>query len=359
MRVLSTISSYQFNLFNRQNVARTTADLQKASQEAASGKRADVFGELGPRAASVIKLRAREANTQTFLTSNGVLGNKLSAMMASVEAVRTQIQGVLENSLANATRPNSGAEMLQLQARSALEGLVASMNTSFNGDFLFSGLKSDTPPYLRWNQTNGTSGLSPEDVLQNIVGAGPADATDAATMIAEIDLSFASQNGGQPTHNFEATFYQGTAALDGGGQPTRQVAAWVNVGQQVVYGARGNDAPFIEAYKGLAMLASTDVSQLDPAAYEAWMTKVIDSLSQGQEGLLDVSARIGFNQQIVEKTQRQLEDISMVQRTQIADFENVDPYEAVTRLNLLETQLEASYQVSARLGNLTILQFLR
>jgi flagellar hook-associated protein 3 FlgL len=86
---------------------------------------------------------------------------------------------------------------------------------------------------------------------------------------------------------------------------------------------------------------------------------VVDSLSASQEGMLDISARIGFNQQIVEKTQTQLNDLSLVQRTQISNYESVDPYEAITRMNSLETQLQASYQVSSRLSSLSILNYLR
>jgi flagellar hook-associated protein 3 FlgL len=48
-----------------------------------------------------------------------------------------------------------------------------------------------------------------------------------------------------------------------------------------------------------------------------------------------------------------------VQRTQISNYESVDPYEAITRMNSLETQLQASYQVSSRLSSLSILNYLR
>jgi flagellar hook-associated protein 3 FlgL len=237
--------------------------------------------------------------------------------------------------------------------------MVATMNTSYNGDHLFSGLNSEAPPLTRWDQTNSGTGLSPADALASIIGTGPTDAASAAAIADQIDQAFASNDLSDPNRNFEATFYSGTPELDGGGQPSRQVNAWVNVGQEVVYGVRANDEPFREALKGLAMLASTDVSTMDEAAYGTWMGRVVEALTAGQEGMLDASARIGFNQQIVETTQKQLVDLSLVQRTQISQYETVDPYEAITRMTNLENQLEASYQVSARLSSLSILNFLR
>lgn len=353
------ISSFQFNLFNRQNVERTTFALQRAGQEVSTGRKADVYADLGPRATSIMRLRASETNSENFMQANGVLENKLQAMMASIDATRERVQAVLQTAITNAAQPTNGAEVLQRNALAALESVVATLNTSYNGDHLFAGLQSDTAPLTRWSQANPATGLSPADAMASLFGAGPIDAASANAVADAIDLAFASADPVDPNRDYEATFYNGSPAIDGGGQPTRQVNAWVNTGQEVVYGVRANDAPFREVIKGLGMLAVTDVSQMDEAAYETYMGRVITALTTAQEGLLDASARIGFNQQVVETTQTQLTDLSLVRRTQITDYEGVDPYEAITRMQSLETQLQASYQVASRLSNLSILNYLR
>ncbi len=356
---ISSLSTLQFSLFGRRNVQSTTLALQRAGQELATGRKADIFADLGSQSASTLKLRGREAGTQTYMTSNDVLGSKLEAMMISVDAARDRIQSVLESAVVNVTRPQIGADVLQRDAQAALESLVAVLNTSYNGDFLFSGLHSDVAPLMRWTQTNATTGLSPEDAIASIFGGGPVDAASAGAIADQIDLAFASNDAGNPERNFEATIYQGSPAFDSGGIPTEQMTGWVNVGQEVTYGVRANDEAFVEAYKGLALLAVTDVSTMDDDAYATYMDRVVDALSNAQEGMLGVSSRIGFNQQIVESAQTQLNDLSLVQRTQIANYENVDPYEAATRLQSLEIQLQASYQVTSRLSGLSILNYLR
>ncbi len=352
-------SSFQFNFFSRQNVQSTTIALQKAGQEVATGRKADIYEDLGSRASSVMRLRASEADTQTYMKSNALLGNKLQAMLTSLDSARGRIQAVLETTLSNATRPQNGAEVLQQDAKAALESIVATLNISFNGDHLFSGLRSEVPPLTRWSETNATTGLSPADAMASIFGSGPVSAADAAAIADQIDAAFNSADTANPNRNFEATFYGGSPAQTASGQPSKQVNAWVNNGQEVVYGARANDEPFREALKGLAMLAVTDVSKMDDAAYATWMDRVVTSLTKGQEGILQTSARVGFNQQVVETTQTQLTDLSLVRRTQISDYESVDPYEAITRMQSLETQLQASYQVSARLSGMSILNYLR
>lgn len=353
------ISSFQFSIFNRENVQRSTIALQRAGQEVSTGRKADIYADLGARSASVMKLRGRESVLQTYSVANDVLGNKLQAMITSVDSSRGRVQAVLESALLNATRPSNGAEVLQRDARAALESLVATMNISYNGEHLFSGLDSGNAPLTRWSESSPVTGVTPEDAVSSLFGTGPTDAASATALADQFDLAFASNDGVDPTRNFEGTFYQGSPALDGGGQPTEQVSGWVNVGQQVKYGVRANDKAFVDAYKGLAMLAATDVSQLDEAAYATYMGRVVDALSDAQDGMLEVSARVGFHQQVVETTQKQLTDLSLVQRTQIGNYENVDAYEAITRMTNLENQLEASYQVSSRLSGLSILKFLR
>ncbi len=354
------VSTMQFNQFNRQFVARTTTELQRAGQEVATGRKADIFADLGPRAASTLILRAREDETQAYMKSNGILETKLQAMLTSMDAVRSSVDSVFQSALINVTRPVNGASALQMQARASLEEVIATLNISFDGDALFSGTASDRPPLTRWSDVNPDTGLSPEAVLQSLVAAPPTTAAEAQTMIDNINAVFDSTYTPDPNANFEATFYNGTPALDGSGQPENRVSARIEPGLALDYGVQANDQSFRDMLKGLAMLAVTDVSKItDEAAYGTWMAEVTDALSAGTQGALNTSAAIGFNQQVVETAQKRLDALSLVQQTQISNYESVDPYEAVTRMTNLQTQLQASYEVSARLNQLSFLNFMR
>jgi flagellar hook-associated protein 3 FlgL len=47
-----------------------------------------------------------------------------------------------------------------------------------------------------------------------------------------------------------------------------------------------------------------------------------------------------------------------IYKSQVVGLESVDPYEAASRISLLESQLQASYAVTARLSNLSFLYFM-
>lgn len=352
-------STMQFNLTSQRYVSETTIALQRAGKEVSTGIRADIFGDLGSRAAQDLKLRTQFDQAEAYLTSNDVLSNKLSAMLTAVDAIREQVGSVIETAIINSSGPSNGGSALQAQARAALESVIATLNTSYNGEFIFAGTQSDQVTLMRWEETNPTTGLSPEEIMQNIIGSGPTDAASATAMADDIDSIFASLNTVAPDRNFEATFYNGTPALDGSGQPMARLRGRISPGQELQYGIQANDQGFRDILKGLSMLATADVSQItDNAAYKEWMDRVIGALTIGQEGALAASSTIGFNQQVVETAKARLEDITIVQQTQIANFETVDPYEAITRMTNLETQLQASYQVSARLSSLSIINVL-
>jgi len=360
MSWLSTrISTYQINYYMRSSVSENTLALQRAGQELSTGRRADMFGDLGPRAGVAITMRAREENTQSYLDANNVLENKLEAMLSAIETVRDPVEEVLQAAIVNKESASTGAFAIQAQARAALETLTGTLNISFNGEFLFSGTTSNAAALNRWDTADADTGLSPETIMAAIVGSGPATTGDAASMLAEIDQVF---DGTHATagYNFEESFYNGTPELDGLGAPNDRIAGRIDHDQQLVYGVQANDQAFRDVIKGLAILASVDIQDIaDEDTYRDWMDGAVEALASGTQGMLSTSSNLGFNQQVVDKAKERLEDISMVQRKQIGTYENIDPYEVATEMSSLETQLQASYSVSSRLSGLTILDWYR
>jgi len=360
MAWLSTrMSTYQMNYFLRGTVSDTSLALQRAGQELSTGRRADIFGDLGPRASVAISMRAREEDTQAYLMSNKVLENKLQTMLNGVETMRTPVDEVLQTVVLNLETPAIGASALQTQAQSALDAMIGTLNTSYNGEFIFAGTNSQVQTMTEWRSADADTGLSPESIIASIVGGGPTDAASVAAISAELDQVLSSTHP-NASYNFEASFYNGTTELDGLGQPNERITGRLDQGQELHYGVQGNDQAFRDTIKGLAMLAAVDVESItDEDAYRAWMNEAFDALGRGSQGLLDVSSEVGFSQSLVEDAKNRLEDLSIVQTKQIGEYENVDPYEVATRMTSLETQLQASYSVASRLSGLTILDWYR
>lgn len=355
---LGRVSTLQFNQMNREQISRSTAALQTAGRELATGRRSDIFAELGSSATISLSLRAGLEETNAYIIGNQLLEGRLQAQLVSIDAIRGHVDTVLQAVLANSSSPTAGAETLQLQARTALDVVISQLNISFNGEALFAGTKSAGQPLTRYADVHPTTGLSPQTVITDIISGPPASLAQVNAISMELDNVFSSTSP-DPDRNFEETFFSGTPALDSGGMPSRRVSARIEPGMDLNYGLQANDEPFREIIKGLAMLAAADVSEISqPEVYVAWMEHVSETLGNASSQALRLSAETGFRQQTLETTQQRLKALRIVQQAQIGGLENADPYEAATRMKSLETQLRATYEITAQLSSLSLLNYL-
>lgn len=357
INIFNPLSTLQASLSMRRNIAKTTAEMQQASQEVSTGLRADVYADLGQASAIPLGLRAHMARMQGFSDSNTLLANKMGVMSTALTTVHDNAQSVLSQAVANLTQPGADAKTLQQSAKAALEQITTALNANFGGEYLFSGTTSNTAPLQNQDSKSAVTGLSPDDVAAGIVGSGPTSAADAATMAAQFDAVFASGTG--TPQDFEATFYNGTPAADAGGNPNPRITGQIAEGQTITYGVQANDPEIRNVLKGLTMLASTDVSKItDQGAYKAWMKSAVSALSDGVTAVTDTQAKLGSQQQLVDQTKTRQDDLKTVYTSRIATFEGVDPYEAATRLTALQTQLSATYAATAQISKLSILNYL-
>lgn len=342
---------------------RTAADLDRrlaqASQEVTTGMKADVYRALGLRSSETLALRARMERNDTFIESNEMLANRLDLTALSLRQIRETAQGLLDLAVTNVATVTQTAGEMQRAAAMALERLTGQINATFRGVPLFSGTDSGTAPLQGWDAPHPATGLAPRDILAAVIGPGIGDAADAAAKIATLQDVYASAATVPADWRFEASFFNGTPRLNPDGTPAPRVTARIDEEGTLAHGVQANDRGFTELLRGVAMLAATDASQIaDPAAYSAWVSAAADALSSGLTGVLDSEARLGGQQQALDRTLQLQRDRSDLYRRQVLTLEGVDPYAAATRLTELQTQLEATYAVTARLSRLSFLNFL-
>lgn len=336
----------------RQTAADLAAQLSTAQKELSTGFKADVYKSLGVGAAQTLDMRASIDRDRAQIESNALLLNRLDTMAQVLNQVRDTISPAIEIGVANKTVPMGTVAGLQRAARTALESILSQGNSSHSGTPVFSGTESTAQTLQPWNEVNPATGRAPADVLAGLVAGGLPDAATAASVIAQVDAVFGDA-AADPATNYEATFYNGA--------PTGAPRQTATVGDNTVlhYGVQANDAGFRDVIKGLAMLAAVDPAGIDdPAAYAAWVGKAVDSLTGGNAALLDAETRLGAQSGQIETATARMEARIDIYQSRVLDLEGVDSYEAATRISLLETQLQATYAVTARLSQLSFLNYM-
>lgn len=351
-------SSLMSAIIRRDIAAELDARLNNAATEASTGKKTDVYADLGLRSGSLLSLRTHEARNTGFLDSNALLSNRLSAMSTTLGDVRDTVQDFLELSIGFRDGGQPTASVLQEAARAAYEQIVSLINTPYEGTQLFAGTESVGPALQHWADQNPATTLSPEDVMAAIVGGGITDAADAAAKAAEVELVFSSTSA-TPGANFEATFYNGTPLEISPGVPSPRLSALIDTATTLTYGVQANDPALTETLKGLAMIASANPSDItDPAAYENWVGTAIDAIGAGHELIVTAEGRLGNLAQTLDNTIDRQTDRGDLYLNQLGDLEGVDPFEAANRVTALSTQLEATFAITARLSRMSFLNFM-
>ncbi len=248
--------------------------------------------------------------TQTSLT---VIQERTSGLSARMQAAL----GSEDQAARNATARDSKA---------TLEETFSALNTRYGERFLFAGNATATPPLA-----------SPEDLLADIRLIA-ATATDAADFATQLDTYFNT-----PTGGWRQNIYSGTETSSDPDAVTGADPGLINiVSGLVVMALSGPDEllPLLDGNSQIVALAAT-------------------RLSDGQTALTNKRSDVGVIQAKVERSKEALGVEETVLTAAFNEMTARDQYEAASELRELESNLDASYLLTSRLANLSLLNYLR
>lgn len=217
-------------------------------------------------------------------------------------------------------------------ARDAVIGIFASLNASLGGRALFGGDVTTNSPLV-----------SPDQLLADVeaIMVGAVDAADAQ---AQLETYFNDPAGG-----FETTIYQGGA----NDAPSVEIAPGIRVDAS----AKANDQAIKDLIRGLAELAtfgSATFADADTIG-EAGAGRAL----QAESDVTTLRAGIGVSEGRIADSITRYEAEEAILTSLFNQKTSRDTFEAASELQLLEQQIENSYLVTARLGQLSFLNFFR
>ncbi len=342
-RAPSTLYS---NLLRRNTNAELQTRLSQAEQELSTGVKTDIYKSLGTAASEALALNASLERDAAQIVSNNLLAGRLESMSGAIAAIRETVQPAMELALANGTSAGGTVDGLHGEARMALDALISQANATHAGMSLFSGTAHDQQALTPWEIASSTTGEPPSAAFEAILAAGLETEADVTARIAEIDALFDNADG-----SFDALFGFDSAATG--------LSASIGDGETVRLDVQANDPAFRDVVQGLAMLAAIDATEIsDSAAYGKWVAAASAKMTAGMEGLLDSQVRLDSAAARIETVNTRMQDRAVLYATRVDELVGVDSYQAATDITALETQLQASYAVTARLSQLSFLNFM-
>lgn len=346
---ISFVSSHAISKALSYQLMRLQSDLAKAQTEVTSGKFNDVGVALGARTGQAVALNRDIDRLNGMVDTNSLVATRLDA---SQEAL-SRITGEAETFLAALTvggGSDTERQILQANGKNALETLTSVLNTSLNGEYIFSGVNTDVKPI-------------------NDYGA------DGAPNKAAFDAAFLSHFGFAQTDAAaeSITADQMTDFLDTVVEPMftgpEWETNWSNATDETITSrialnetAETSVSASTDGMRKLAMATSLIVdllgTPLNANAQTALVEKTRTMVGEAISDIQNVQAKVGLVQTRVNNASERLAMQIEIMTTNLGDLQGVDPYEASTRVNNLLAQIETSYALTARIQQLSLLDYL-
>lgn len=318
---------------------RLKTALATLTDEMASGEVADVAQRLQGNTQILSRIEARIALTNQFTSNASEAASITRGMQDVLEAIRTQTGELGLSLLAEPfSETTSLLAMRAGEVAGTFDSVVARLNGSVGGRFLFSGQNSDLPAL--------TAGSDILDALETLTSG----LTTATAVIQAVSDWFDSPVGGG---GYVDVAYRGTT----GSAPAIPVAN----SQSIDLTTTAASPAVRNLLKGLATAALVDRGVLD-----GQFSEQREMMQQGGQIILDNSpdlfsemGRIGFTQQMIERLQAENSATLATLQSSRNNLRVADPYETAGALTQVEAQLEALYSVTARLSKLKLVDYLR
>jgi flagellar hook-associated protein 3 FlgL len=332
------------------------ARMNQITTEIASGRKADPFGKSGSNAALLYTLHT-QADQQTALqTSVTTALQRLETTQTALSSIGSTVQTIANEAISSSTGDAAGQAVLAGEAQSAMAQVVSQLNTQYGGSSLFAGDATAAAPMQSINAPSGPL------ATVNSVLATAVSAKGSALSQSDINglingpngiASVFSDTNSDPALNYTGAFY--TAADDG--KPTKVL---IGSTETLQYDVKANQPAFRDLMQGLSMLSllGAPSSQLDASAKTELQTQASAMITKAQGELTTQQGLLGVTQARLQSVADQQKTAADATQKQILGFEQADTTVDATALTALQTQLQASYAITAQISQLTLTHYL-
>lgn len=302
--------------------------LTDVSKELVTGRKSDLARDLGRNVGDYNLVSKALADIEASQNRLALAGNRLDATELPIKALRENLTGYAAETQSILLTSGKADEVTRNAAESRINSVFSALNSSFGGRFLFSGDAVDRPP------------LAGADEFFTALEAAIGGATDEVSIDTAITAFFA--DGG----DFDTLIYQGGT----GDAASVQLSS----GDSLSYNTRANDPAFKSLLEGYTRIAYA-AEEISPD----YLNGAVDQLFSAETLLLDQESFIGEQQSKLATALELSNEEKVILGESENDYAGVDPFDAATRLQNLEIQLQAAFTVTARLSQLSLTNFIR
>ena len=284
----------------------TQSRINDFNLQVASGKNSQDYKGISAESSRLVSLEVSHTRVSQFVRNNEDAERQLTTMETNVAQI-LDIMTEFKTLLVSALNADNAQDLnMTQQAQQMLDQVAALLNEEEAGRFLFAGSMTNTQPV-------------------------DLTALPVAYTVPTVDGD-------------SAAYYQGD---------TRQHVIRAAENFDITYGVHAGEQGFERAIRALDVVIKggpTDRTTLEHA---------LGIVNQTLEDIPDIRTRIGVSHSAITDTNVKHQEFLLFTERTISEIENVDLAKAVTQMNAAQVSLDASFLTLARLGELTLMNFLR
>jgi flagellar hook-associated protein 3 FlgL len=332
----------------RSSIREIQNEMLRAQKEVATGKLADYGETLGFRSRELTSAKRMIEQIGSVVDTNALAQSRLDITQDGVGRIAEFVRQLSSGMTASMSQ-TTGRGTIVTTARQALAGIEDVLNSSFNGEYIFSGINSDSK--VTDGFANSAANAALDASFLTYFGFDKNDPAaafiDQAAMRDFLDNVVAPQFFGTDwTANY-------SNATDAG------ISARITLIQVETVSVSANERGFRGSVMAAAIASELFDSNIGQGGLLAVSEKAIEVGGQALGDLADTQGRAGVAQDQLARATIRLEAQSVILQERAASMENIDQYGASTQLNMLLTQLEISFSLTSRIQQLSIMRFLQ
>jgi flagellar hook-associated protein 3 FlgL len=348
MKAISVSSAAMSNAMRCQQM-RMQTDLVKATKESSTGKVADVGLTLGGRTTQAVTFSRDLDRLNGIIDSNALVAARLTSTQDSLGQLSDVAQSFL-SALTSAVSGDSSTSITQSAGASALQQMTGILNTSVNGEYLFAGTNTDVKPVDDYMAAGSPAKAALDASFVAYFGFTQNDPAAANITAAQMDDFITTSVEPQ----FLGSGWQGTWS----NATDKQITSRIALNETTETSVSANEVGIRKLAMAAAMVTNLLSSNMSQAARTSVTSRAETLVGEAIGGIVQVRSEAGLAQKRVsDASDRMKTQVDLFER-HILDLEGVDPAEAATRVANLTQHIETSFALTARLQQLSLLNYL-
>ncbi|MEM5494496.1 flagellar hook-associated family protein [Hoeflea sp. AS16] len=347
----SFVSNLAMQNAMRLTIGRGQNEIQKLNTEIVTGRYADIGLALGAKASNSVTLNSDVSRLQAILDSNALVTQRLSASQSALDLMADAAQQMMGAFIAVSGSDDANRLLIaQRDVETALGEFTVAANTSSNGEYLFAGINTNTQPL----QDFLTAGSPPKVAFDALFVSkfGFAQDDPLASTISVADMQDFLDNYLEPAFSGTDWNTNWSSASD------TNISSRIKINEVVESSTNTNTA----GMRNFAMAAVIGVELLNSPISAEVRASLNDSAIKyagaAATGIDNERSMLGVSENRITKANTALESQLRIITLHLGDVEGVDAYEASTRMKSLLAQVETSYTLTARIQQMSLMNYL-